>query len=92
MIEALSLLTTERVDRRLIEQLFDLRHTAAHRLIERLGAELCGHSLVISRDKLMARLREIEEHPDWRWERKRRAKSSRALRLSTPARDARWSR
>lgn len=73
MIEALSWLATERVDRRLVEELFDLRHTAAHRLLQRLGAEQCGHSLVISRDKLMARLRELQEHSQWRWERERRA-------------------
>jgi hypothetical protein len=32
------------------------------------GAELCGHSLVISRAVLIARLREALEHSDWQWE------------------------
>lgn len=88
IIEALSLLPDERIDRRKVEELFDLRHTAAHRLLERSGAELCGHSR--SLDKLTARLREMQEHPNWRWEREH--KSMRTLRLCAPASDARWCR
>jgi hypothetical protein len=72
MLEALELLTADRIDRQAIEQLFDLRKTAAFHLLRRLGAERCDHSLVISRSRLMARLRELQEHPDWRWERERR--------------------
>jgi len=37
-----------------------------------MGADLCGHALVISRAVLMARLREALEHPDWKWEAERR--------------------
>jgi len=37
-----------------------------------MGAEPVGHSLAISRALLMARLREVQEHPQWRWERERR--------------------
>ena len=68
MIEALALADAERIDRRLVEMLFDLRRSAAKELLRRMGAELCGHSLVISRGLLMARLREAYEHPDYRWE------------------------
>jgi hypothetical protein len=71
MIEALELVVADRIDRQTIENLFDLRKTAAFHLLRRLGAERCGHSLVIPRARLMARLRELQEHPDWRWERER---------------------
>jgi hypothetical protein len=56
------------------ERLFDLRKTAAFKLLRRMGAEPVGHSLVISRSLLMARLREAQEHPQWRWERERRSR------------------
>ena len=38
---------TERIDRGMVERLFDLRRTAA-KLLRRMGASLCGHSFVIS--------------------------------------------
>jgi hypothetical protein len=72
MIEALALAAHERIDRQTVEQLFDLRKTAAFHLLRRMGAEPVGHSLAISRTLLMARLREAQEHPQWRWERERR--------------------
>jgi hypothetical protein len=72
MIEALELTGADRIDRQMIEDLFDLRKTAAFHLLRRLGAERCGHSLVIARTRLMAHLRELQEHPEWRWERERR--------------------
>lgn len=46
MIEALKLHPGERVDRQTVENLFDLRKTAAFYLLRRLGAERCGKSLV----------------------------------------------
>jgi hypothetical protein len=49
-----------------------LRRSAAHELLRCFGAERCGNSLAIDRSRLMARLREAQEHPDWRWERERR--------------------
>jgi hypothetical protein len=49
-----------------------LRRSAAHELLRRFGAERSGNSLAISRGRLMARLREAQEHPEWRWERERR--------------------
>ena len=70
IIETLELTGADRIDRQTIENLFDLRKTAFH-LLRRLGAERRGHSLVIARARLMARLRERQEHPDWRWERER---------------------
>src|SRR5450755_4300191 len=72
MLEALALLPDERIDRRRAEELFDLRRSAAHELLRRLGAERCGNALAISRSTLIARLREAQEHPGWRWERERR--------------------
>jgi hypothetical protein len=72
MLEALALLPDERIDRRRAEELFDLRRSAAHELLRRFGAERHGNALAISRCKLMARLRELQEHPDWRWEGERR--------------------
>jgi hypothetical protein len=72
MIEVLAMADAERIDRRAAERLFDLRATAAKALLGRMGADLCGHSLVISRGLLMARLREAHENPDWRWEVQRR--------------------
>jgi hypothetical protein len=72
MLEALALLPDERIDRRRAEELFDLRRSAAHELLRRFGAERCGNSLAIGRARLMARLREMQEHPDWRWEREGR--------------------
>ena len=72
MIEILALTAVERIDRQAAERLFDLRATAAKALLRRMGAELCGHALVISRAVLMARLREAQEHPDWKWEAERR--------------------
>jgi len=72
MLEVLALLPDERIDRRRAEELFDLRRSAAHELLRRFGAERHGNALAISRGKLMARLRELQEHPDWRWERERR--------------------
>ena len=72
MLEALALLPDERIDRRRVEELFHLRRSAAHELLRRLGAGRYGNSLAISRGLLMARLREAQDHPDWRWERERR--------------------
>ena len=72
LLETLALVSDERIDRRRVEELFDLRRSAAHQLLRRCGAQRCGSSLVISRGKLLARLREAQEHPDWRWERERR--------------------
>jgi hypothetical protein len=74
MLKALERVVADRLDRQAIEKLFDLRKTAAFHLLRRLGAERCGHSLVISRACLLARLRELQEHPDWRWERERRTR------------------
>ena len=42
MLEVLALLPDERIDRRRAEELFDLRRSAAHELLRRLGAERCG--------------------------------------------------
>ena len=39
MIETLSLLHTDRIDRELVEHIFDLRRTAAKQLLRRMGAE-----------------------------------------------------
>lgn len=72
MIEVLAMADAEHIDRRAAERLFDLRATAAKALLSRMGADLCGHSLVIGRGLLMARLREAHENPDWRWEVQRR--------------------
>jgi hypothetical protein len=72
MIETLALADRERVDRQTVERLFDLRKTAAFQLLRRMGAEPVGHSLAISRTLLIARLREAQEHPHWRWEGERR--------------------
>ena len=55
MLEALALLPDERIDRRRAEELFDLRRSAAHELLRRLGAERCGNALAISRSTLIAR-------------------------------------
>ena len=49
MLEALALAAHERTDRQTVEQLFDLRKTAAFHLLRRMGAEPVRHSLVISR-------------------------------------------
>src|SRR5450755_4882886 len=65
MIEALESHAADRVDRRTVGELFDLRKTAAFHLLRRFGAERCGNSLAIGRARLMARLREMQEHPDW---------------------------
>ncbi len=72
MIEALALIETERIDRQMAEQLFNLRRTAATDLLRRMGAEQCGHSWIISRGLLSARLREAQENPRWHWEVERR--------------------
>lgn len=72
MIEALALVEAERIDRPLVEQLFDLRRTAAADLMRRMGAEQCGRCWVIGRGLLMARLREVQEHPEFQWETARR--------------------
>jgi len=68
MIETLALLDREWIDRELVERIFDLRKTAAFHLLRRMGAQRCGNSLGIGRDRLMARLREAQENRDWRWE------------------------
>ena len=57
MIEALESHAADRVDRRTVGELFDLRKTAAFHLLRRFGAERCGNSLAIGRARLMARLR-----------------------------------
>lgn len=85
MLEALALLSDERIDRRRAEELFDLRRSAAHELMRRLGADCYGNSLAISRNKLMARLREAQEHPDWRWERERRQSIRNRIETLRPA-------
>jgi hypothetical protein len=68
MIEALALIDSDHIDRQAAERLFDLRKTAAIDLLNRMGATVCGQALVISRGQLIARLREAQELPDWRWE------------------------
>ena len=72
MIETLALAGAERIDRQAAERWFDLRATAAQALLGRMGAEWCGHALMISGAVRMARLREVQEHPDWKWEGERR--------------------
>lgn len=72
MIEAVALSGAEQIDRRMAEQLFDLRKTAAFHLLRRFGATQRGGALVISRTLLMARLREAQENPGWQWESERR--------------------
>jgi hypothetical protein len=73
LLEIVALIPDERIDRRRVEELFDLRRSsAAHELLRRRSAAHCGVSLAISRGKIMARLRKALEHPDWRWERERR--------------------
>jgi hypothetical protein len=76
LLEMLALLDTDRIDRRLVERLFDLRNTAAKDLLRRMGAQLVGNSFVISRGLLMARLREAAEHPQWSFEINRRQRTS----------------
>jgi hypothetical protein len=61
-----------------------LRKTAAFHLLRRFGAERCGNSLAVGRALLMARLREMQEHPDWRWGRERRGTNSGAHRRPPP--------
>lgn len=79
LLEILALVETERIDRQLIEKLFDLRNTAAKNLLRRMGAHLAGNSFVISRGLLMARLREAAEHPDWSFEVGRRRRTARQI-------------
>ena len=79
MIEILALLDREWIDRELVERIFDLRKTAAFHLLRRMGAHRCGNSLGISRDRLMARLREAQENRDWRWESERRQSVQRRM-------------
>ena len=54
VLEALHLHPDERIDRRAVEALFDLRKTAAFHLLRRLGAARCGNALLISRGQLLA--------------------------------------
>jgi hypothetical protein len=79
MIETLALLDREWIDRQLVELVFDLRKTAAFQLLRRMGAQRCGHSMVIGRGLLMARLREAHENHDWRWESERRRSVERRI-------------
>ena len=79
MIEGLALLDREWIDRELVERIFDLRKTAAFHLLRRMGAQRCGNSLGISRDRLMARLREAQENRDWHWESERRQSVQRRI-------------
>ena len=79
MVEALGLVGAERIDRRVIEQLFDLRRTAASGLMRRMGAEQCGRCWVIGRGLLMARLREVQEHPEYQWETARRERVAQVI-------------
>lgn len=79
LLEILALVETERIDRQVIEQLFDLRNTAAKNLLRRMGAHLAGNSFVIGRGLLMARLREAAEHPDWSFEVDRRRRTARKI-------------
>ena len=88
MIEILALADVERIDRQLTERLFDLRRTAAKTLLRRMGAELWGHSLVISRGPLMARLREVPENPEWTWEAQRRRAVQDRIQSVQPERQA----
>src|SRR5450631_4806601 len=48
MLEALALLPDERIDRRRAAEFFDLRRSAAHELLRRLGAERCGNPQIPS--------------------------------------------
>ena len=48
MLEALALADRERIDRPTAEWPFDLRKTAAFHMLQSMGAEPVGHSLVIS--------------------------------------------
>jgi hypothetical protein len=87
MLEALALADGERIDRQSVERLFDLRKTAACQLLKRMGAESAGHSLVISRSLLMARLREAQEHPEWRWAMERQTLVHERIESLRPRRD-----
>jgi hypothetical protein len=91
MIATLALAGAERIDRQAAERWFDLRATAAKALLRRMGAELCGHVLVISRAVLLARLGEAQEHPDWKWQVERRQAIRYRVEATRPG-PPRWSR
>jgi hypothetical protein len=72
IIEQLALTPISHLDRSACEELFDLRRSAAGKMMLRLGAQQIGKSLVIARPVLIARLREVMEHPSWDWTDQRR--------------------
>ena len=80
MLETLAKAPGSSFDRLAIERLFGLRRTAAQDLLRRLGAELRGHSLVVGRSQLTARLSALAQDPDLRWEVGRRDRLLEALR------------
>lgn len=78
-IEQLGLMPAEIVDRDVVAGLFGLQRTAAVDLLRRLGAERVGKNLAIKRATLMARLREIQEMPEYTWAVDRRQQVERDL-------------
>lgn len=64
----------EMIDRQAVEKLTGLQRSAAGELLRRLGAAQVGKSMAIGKGKLMARLREMQEAPEFTWVEERRAR------------------
>lgn len=79
ILEALGNIETDLFDRQQIEQLFDLRRTAANDLLRRMGAVRVGNSYTISRRLLVARLKQAMRHPDYQVEIDRRLSVARQI-------------
>ena len=79
IIEQLSLLDVELLDRQACELLFDLRRAAVIDMMKRMGAIQLGKSLVIGRATLMARLQEFRDSPEWEWSQARRRRVAGAI-------------
>jgi hypothetical protein len=67
LIEQLHLTPADLLDRCAVEKLTGLQRTAAVDLMNAAGAHQIGKSLVITKGTLIARLRELQEHPSFSW-------------------------
>lgn len=79
IIEQLAAAPAEFIDRKTIEKLTGLQRTAAGELLKRLGASQVGKSMGIGKGKLVARLRDMQESPEFTWVEEHRARVSEAI-------------
>ena len=72
IISQLSALEVPVVDRAVCEMVFDVKRRRAITLMQQFGGYRSGNTILLDRNALIGRLRQLEESPELTWERRRK--------------------